>query len=111
MHQRGLKNLQSKQQRALKNRSLGRFLTPVCTCLRLTRKNQRRTKSSFSGWKTVLDKPWDTWNYDASGTPYDYLSIMHYTENAFAKKPSMITIEVHDKRVSCVLWNSIFTRH
>ena len=54
---------------------------------------------SLAGWKTVLDKPKDISNYDTSGTPYDYLSIMHYTENAFAKKPSLTTIKVHDKKV------------
>lgn len=53
------------------------------------------------GWKTVLDKPKDTWNYDTSGTPYDYLSIMHYTQTAFAKRDRdgklLTTIEIKDK--------------
>ena len=65
------------------------------------------TKFRFTGWKTVLDKPKDTWNYDTSGTPYDYDSIMHYTQTAFAKRDRngrlLTTIKIKDKSVSCQL--------
>ena len=59
----------------------------------------------FSGWKNVLDQPKDVHtNYDTSGTPYDYLSIMHYTQTAFAKRDRngrlLTTIEIKDKSVS-----------
>ncbi|KAJ7390401.1 hypothetical protein OS493_025657 [Desmophyllum pertusum] len=54
------------------------------------------------GWKNVLDQPKDVHtNYDTSGTPYDYLSIMHYTQTAFAKRDRngrlLTTIEIKDK--------------
>ncbi|XP_020614254.1 zinc metalloproteinase dpy-31-like [Orbicella faveolata] len=63
-----------------------------------------RKENLQDGWKTVLNKPNDMWNYDTSGTPHDYPSIMHYTKTAFAKTGHdgrlLTTIEVKDTSAS-----------
>ncbi len=84
------------------------FLPSFLTYLDFVR-SRWRIKVSLSDYKWVLDLPKDIENYDTSGTPYDYLSIMHYTETAFGKRDKngrlLTTIEILDKRVGGYLLN------
>ena len=37
------------------------------------------------------------------GTPYDYMSVMHYTQYAFAKAPNCVTMRTKEKCAQTVI--------